>query len=209
MDRPNRTWEGPSFLPFAGCFATNWLVSTHIVTLVVMRAITAMRVFCIPGFVLCAGLLLSAGCSGPASDAQGVCLDTGYCLDTYCVAVCGDRVVNELLSICDTTLEPARCDCECITQVGMGDACEDNRYCDQSVSSLGTFCCTDASQCGTYLDRCVENCSSYAGGPDGGEGALCQDDTECGTGLYCCRVPNDPANCDFTSDQSCTCLSTP
>jgi hypothetical protein len=175
-----------------------------------MRTVVGMRASYFSGFALCVGLLLTTGCPGGGGDTAGVCLDTAFCLSTYCPAFCGSTPVNEQLSLCDTSTEPARCDCECITQVGMGGPCEDNRYCDPNASSLGTFCCTDASQCGTYLNRCVEDCSTYSsGGGESPEGSICQDDTECEAGLYCCRVPNDPANCDFTQDQSCTCLSTP
>lgn len=39
------------------------------------------------------------------------------------------------------------------------------------------------------------------------EGALCQDNNECGAGLFCCLVPDAAGNCDFTLDQSCTCRS--
>lgn len=176
---------------------------------VVMGNNIALRASYSLGLAICAGLLFVAACGGPESDTAGICLDTTYCLDTHCPARCGSNVVDRLLSVCDTTLDPARCDCKRITQVGMGGACEDDRYCDQSVSPLGTFCCTDAGQCGAYLNRCVEDCSTFAGEPGGGAGMLCQDNTECGTGLYCCRVPNDPANCNFSADQSCTCLSTP
>jgi len=175
-----------------------------------MRNTVATRASYIPVLMLFTGLVLTVGCAGSEeADSAGICLDTGYCLNTYCPAACGSRVVDRLLSVCDTTVNPSRCECECIQQVGMGGACEDDRYCDQAASSLGTFCCKDASQCGGYLDRCVEDCSTFAGEPGGGEGSLCQDNTECGTSLYCCRVPNDPVNCNFNADQSCTCLSTP
>jgi hypothetical protein len=39
------------------------------------------------------------------------------------------------------------------------------------------------------------------------EGALCQDNNECGAGLFCCLVPDAAGNCDFAQDQSCTCRS--
>lgn len=36
---------------------------------------------------------------------------------------------------------------------------------------------------------------------------LCENNNECGEGLFCCLVPDAAGNCNFALDQSCTCRS--
>ncbi len=91
---------------------------------------------------------------------------------------------------------------------GLGDSCASTDDCDPNASSLGVFCCTeDAATCANNLGQCVEDCSQFSSGGEVGmfEGALCQDNNECGAGLFCCLVPDAAGNCDFDQDQSCTC----
>jgi len=94
---------------------------------------------------------------------------------------------------------------------GLGDDCQSDATCDPNASPLGVFCCLDAEKCGANVDQCVEDCSTYSSGGDVGmmEGTLCEDNSECGTGLFCCLVPNAAGNCDFGQDQSCTCRNLP
>ena len=94
---------------------------------------------------------------------------------------------------------------------GLGDSCKSTDDCDPNASSLGVFCCLeDAATCGNNLGECVEDCSTYSSGEVGMmQGALCQDNNECGAGLFCCLVPDAAGNCDFDDDQSCTCRSNP
>ena len=91
---------------------------------------------------------------------------------------------------------------------GLGDICESTGDCDPNASSLGVFCCMEgAATCGNNVGQCVEDCSQFSSGGEVGmvEGALCQDNNECGAGLFCCLVPDAAGNCDFGLDQSCTC----
>ncbi len=93
---------------------------------------------------------------------------------------------------------------------GLGDSCASTGDCDPNASSLGVFCCTeDAATCANNLGQCVEDCSQFSSGGEVGmsEGALCQDNNECGAGLFCCLVPDAAGNCDFNQNQSCTCRS--
>jgi len=92
----------------------------------------------------------------------------------------------------------------------LGDACEADGDCDPDASSLGVYCCTqDLATCGDNLGQCVEDCSQFSSGGQIGmsEGELCEDNNECGAGLFCCLVPDAAGNCDFALDQSCTCRS--
>lgn len=91
----------------------------------------------------------------------------------------------------------------------LGGACTSNADCDPNASPLGVFCCLDSSDCGGDLNTCVEDCSQYSSGGVVrlGEGETCQDNSECGDGLFCCLVPDPSGNCDFGLDQSCTCRS--
>lgn len=114
---------------------------------------------------------------------------------------------------------PPACECEndfvyaCLgPELGdLGDPCQANAECDPTASSLGAFCCLDEAACGSNLNQCVEDCSMYSSGgiPQEIEGAICQDNTECGEFLFCCLVPNAAGNCDFGQDQSCTCRGMP
>jgi hypothetical protein len=94
----------------------------------------------------------------------------------------------------------------------LGDSCESTDDCDPNASSLGVFCCMEgAATCGNNLGECVEDCSEFSseGVVGMAEGARCQDNNECGAGLFCCLVPDAAGNCDFALalDQSCTCRS--
>ena len=71
------------------------------------------------------------------------------------------------------------------------------------------FCCQDAEACGHNLDQCVENCSTFSSGMVGDVGSPCEDNTECGSGTYCCLADNEPEGCDFSQNLSCTCLVLP
>jgi len=109
---------------------------------------------------------------------------------------------------------PPECDQICVAGDlgGLGDSCEGTDDCDPSASDLGVFCCLqDAATCENNLGECVEDCSQYSSGGEVGmfEGALCEDNNECGVGLFCCLVPDAAGNCDFDRDQSCTCRSSP
>lgn len=89
----------------------------------------------------------------------------------------------------------------------LGEACDGDAACDPEASGLGAFCCLDAAKCGQDMGKCVEDCSTYSSEGLVGtfEGADCQDNSECGQGLFCCLTPNPAGNCDFEADQSCTC----
>ncbi|MBT8451684.1 MAG: hypothetical protein KJO40_06940 [Deltaproteobacteria bacterium] len=92
----------------------------------------------------------------------------------------------------------------------LGAACETDNDCDPNASSLGVYCCTeDAATCGDNLGECVEDCSTFSSGGEVGmfEGALCENNNECGQGFFCCLVPDAAGNCNFGLDQSCTCRS--
>ena len=96
---------------------------------------------------------------------------------------------------------------------GLGDlgaTCETDDDCDPNASDLGVYCCTqDVDTCGDNLGQCVEDCSDYSSGGVIGmfEGDLCENNNECGAGLFCCLVPDAAGNCNFALDQSCTCRS--
>jgi len=93
----------------------------------------------------------------------------------------------------------------------LGDTCGSTPNCDPNASDLGVFCCLDEALCGPNLGECVEECSTYSSGGVVGmvEDALCQDNSECGPGLFCCLAPGTGGNCDFELDQSCTCRAGP
>ena len=106
---------------------------------------------------------------------------------------------------------PPECDQICVLG-DLGDRCDSTDDCDPTASDLGVFCCLeDAATCGSNLGECVEDCSAYSSGGEVGtvQGADCQDNNECGAGLFCCLVPDAAGNCDFDEDQSCTCRSNP
>jgi hypothetical protein len=93
---------------------------------------------------------------------------------------------------------------------GLGQACQADVECDPGATG-GAFCCEDEDQCGSNVDQCVANCSSFSS--DGmiqeNEGDVCADNSECAEGLFCCLVPDAAGNCDFNQDQSCTCQAVP
>jgi len=91
----------------------------------------------------------------------------------------------------------------------LGATCTSNNGCDPQASNLGAFCCLDAANCAADLNQCVEDCSTFSSGGQVGEfeGADCENNSECGAGLFCCLVPDAAGNCDFDLDQSCTCRS--
>lgn len=101
--------------------------------------------------------------------------------------------------------------CQQVQLGGLGDSCQSNAGCDPEASPLGVYCCLESEKCGPNLNQCVEDCSEYSSGGSVGEmqGAGCQDNSECGSGLFCCLVPDAAGNCDFALDQSCTCRSAP
>ena len=96
---------------------------------------------------------------------------------------------------------------------GLGDlgaTCETDDDCDPNASDLGVYCCTqDVDTCGDNLGECVEDCADFSSGGEIGmfEGALCENNNECGAGLFCCLVPDAAGNCNFALDESCTCRS--
>lgn len=95
-------------------------------------------------------------------------------------------------------------------QGDLGATCETDDDCDPNASSLGVYCCTeDAATCGDNLGECVEDCSTFSSGGEVGmsEDAPCENNNECGAGLFCCLVPDAAGNCNFALDQSCTCRS--
>jgi hypothetical protein len=95
-------------------------------------------------------------------------------------------------------------------QGDLGAACETDDDCDPDASALGVYCCTeDVATCGDNLGECVEDCADFSSGGEIGmsEGALCENNNECGAGLFCCLVPDADGNCNFALDQSCTCRS--
>ncbi len=180
------------------------------------------------GFVALGAILATLGCKSAESGAFQ-CINDDDCppgcscdTDFVTVGVC-DRGSNECGGTCDresTCPEGTTCQFErtegnvdffaCIGG-DLGESCTSDAGCDPNASGLGAFCCLDPVACGPNTGVCVEDCSTFS---SGGlvteiEGEVCQDNTECAPGLFCCLVPDAAGNCDFELDQSCTCRGDP
>jgi hypothetical protein len=138
----------------------------------------------------------SVGADPGSVQAGGACSQTTDCAqDLTCD--------NEMVGVSS---------CTCMVETGgmgdLGDSCQSTADCDPNASSLGAYCCTEnAATCGDNLGECVEDCSTFSSGGQVGvsEGELCENNNECGPGLFCCLVPDAAGNCNFALDQSCTC----
>jgi hypothetical protein len=157
--------------------------------------------------------------SRPCTTEEAYCEDRGFA-GTYnaanheaCISGQDPEIWTQSCPVDDFGFPvfPPECDQICVSG-GLGDSCESTDDCDPNASDLGVFCCLEnAATCGNNLGECVEDCSQYSSGGEVGmmQDALCQDNNECGAGLFCCLAPDAPGNCDFTQDQSCTCRNNP
>jgi len=74
-----------------------------------------MRFLYMLGLLLCALPLMAGSCEDqPESPGEGFCLDTMWCLDTYCPTVC--EPMDDERPFCDPV--DSRCDCRCASGTG-------------------------------------------------------------------------------------------
>ena len=151
----------------------------------------------------------------PDCDCEGSgALDIGACVNgatgLECAGTCTVEQPCPAGKICDQTglTSGGAIIYECVSQMlgGLGAICQANAVCDPNSTALGAYCCLDAEKCGPNLGQCVGDCSSFSSGTVGGELSDCQDNSECGSGLLCCLVRDEPAACDFDADLFCTCV---